>query len=175
MNDLFFVICSFSLLWVLESLDSKENRFSPAPALSFLRDGFQLFAALVLFTSLYFLALKRGVSTPFVKEAWIFIWPVVYGLCQIFRKHRLFFVTLLGFSFFILNKLDADTSLTALLFEAGLLCFGLTLFRLGMEGLRWKILFSNVPAALQPVPITLIAGALLAMALSWLTGVSFSG
>ena len=99
-----------------------------------------------------------------IKEPALLLVPVLFLVSTARKKTPAFLVTVLGLVFFVLER--GNISLPEQIHALCGLFFGLVLFELGMEGLRWRLLFSNTPKIFSGKPVLFLAAALLALSLN---------
>ena len=130
----------------------------------------------VLFLTALFMVIAEGLfeksfSSGYPREAFVpFLMTASTLAARALKKGNAFFLTLLGFGFFVLD-LRPPVSFWAPVSRLAMLWLFFTLIRFALEGLRFRLLFSPVPKRLAGIPALIFSLAVFLAAISALKGI----
>lgn len=152
-----FLIISFGFVLAMRG---SRPALLQRPGEGFLRVGREaadLFLTTGLILALWMAALAFDKTRLFAQEYAILGFGVVaYFLSRHQKKTDVFFLAVLAIVFMISSR---QTSFFHGIFLGGVVCAGIALFQVCFLGLRYRLLFSNVPASVKGWPaLCLLAG-----------------
>ena len=161
----FFLICGFAMLWALEQARNPAlGRPRYEEFKEIVQEGCEIFLNAVLGAAFCFFILQAFSPRLHSKEMTGLALLAAYGLARLQKRSNLFFLTVAGFLFFMLVE---GTLFSFESFRiAAVLAGGLSFFKIGMHGLRQRLLFSPVPRRLRGWPIQFFTAAIWALVLA---------
>lgn len=159
---LYFLAAGFAVLRFLESWNDKAAISKPAPGRVFL-DEFLFFAAMVLSALIYFAGLK---NFPRVADlVFLGMFPGFYFAFRAAGRPDSFAAGAFVFLSLFVFPLETVHLLTVI-YQAAFLACAILIFRFALMGVRFRLLFCNVPRPFKGVAAFLAGAGLVSLALS---------
>ena len=134
-------------------------------------EAVELFIHAAILLILYLFVLEVGMPRQETKEFLPLVFmATAYLLAQIREKEDPFFLVVFAVAFFVLEQ-ESVYSFQGRAFGLIKLVLGVALFRIMMEGLRLRLLLSQVPKPIKGLPLVFLAASLVAFALAGFQGV----
>ena len=163
MTESFYLVAGFAFLLFLERKPSSGSLNFSSEATFLLKQAAEIFLSTFVILTLYFFGVHKPGFLPIAHEGLIpFSLILSYFYARFFKKEFIFCLITLAFSYSISQgPLFSYAERVGL---AALMSLGLALLQFGMEALRYRILFSQVPKPLSGLPIWLFSFSILLMA-----------
>ena len=164
-NQWYFVLCGFGFLLANEKADLDAPYSGKGLLKPYLTEAVQLLWQVQLLLMVHEFAINMWLPES-MKGEWAapFYFLGAYGLNQILRRSQLFFICVFCICLVIPDRSQGFSMLQRVL-QGILLAFWVAIFEMVFVGLKDKLLFANLPKLLEGLPIMLMTGSLLAMAL----------
>jgi hypothetical protein len=159
---LYFLAAGFSVLRFLESWNDKASVLRPA-LVRVLLDEFLFFTAMVLPALIYFAGLK--IFPAAADLAFLGMFPGLYFVFRAAGRPDSFAAG--AFAFLSVYVFPLETlHLLTLIRQAAFFACAVLIFRFALMGLRFRLLFCNVPRSLRGAAVFLAAAGWVSLALS---------
>lgn len=165
MNDamtLYFMAAGFSVLRYFECWSDKASLVKTNLKRVFV-DELLFFSALVLPALIYFLILK--IFAQWADLAFLGVFPLLYYAFRAAGRPHSFCAGAFAFLAVFVFPLETLNLLTTVS-QAAFLASAVLLFRFALEGLRFRLLFCDIPRPFKGVAVFLAGAGLISLALS---------